>query len=55
MILSTTATSTDWVWANIEIREDMVEYFQSFIDKPEQYSIFSQGISEGWIVVVGEE
>jgi len=49
MIISTTATTQDWVWADIDIDPDRVDYLQAAIDTPELYTIYEQGINEGWI------
>lgn len=49
MIISTTATNQDWVWEEIDIDPDRVDYLQSAIDTPQLYTIYEQGLREGWI------
>jgi hypothetical protein len=53
MIISTTATSIDWVWADIDIADDRIDQFYNLIDTPEQYTLFQQGVNEGWITIIG--
>jgi hypothetical protein len=56
MITVTTATSTtDWAWTEIEIRDDCAELLVNVGNTPEQYTIFQQGVNEGWITIIGPE
>ena len=53
MITITTATNLDWVWTEIDIADDRAELLVNATDTPEQYDLFQQGVSEGWITIIG--
>jgi hypothetical protein len=53
MIIITTATAPEWVMAEIDIADDRVDYFHGFIDTPELYQVYQQGVNEGWITLIG--
>ena len=53
MIILTTATTPEWLMAEIDIADDRAEYFRSLIDTPELYQVYEQGIQEGWITIIG--
>jgi hypothetical protein len=53
MIILTTATNLDWEWTQIEVQDDRIDQFYTLIDTPEQYTIYQQGIQEGWITIIG--
>jgi len=53
MIITTTATTTDWMWTEINVADDRIDQLLAVYDTPEQYDIFQQGINEGWITIIG--
>jgi hypothetical protein len=53
MIITTSATSIDWVWADIDIADDRIDQFYNLIDTPELYQFYEQGVNEGWITIIG--
>jgi hypothetical protein len=53
MIIITTATNLDWVWTEINVRDDQANLLLSAVDTPEQYDLFQQGVNEGWITIIG--
>ena len=53
MIINSTATNSDWVWQEIDVADEQFTEFLSKVDTPELYTFFQQGVSEGWITVIG--
>jgi hypothetical protein len=53
MITTTTATNLDWEWTQVEIQDDRIDQILSVYDTPEQYTLFQQGVNEGWITLIG--
>jgi hypothetical protein len=53
MIINSTATNSDWVWQEIDIADDRADEYYTLLDTPELYTFFQQGVSEGWITVIG--
>ncbi len=49
MIISTTATNQDWVWEEIDIDPEKCSILEDAIDTPQLYTIYEQGLNEGWI------
>jgi len=53
MIITTTATSIDWEFTQIDIADDRLDQYFQTMDSPDHYDLFQQGIQEGWITLIG--
>ena len=54
IMVRTTTTSTDWSEQTLDIDSERVFEFNQCFNTPKQQELLQQGITEGWIVVIGE-
>ena len=54
IMVKTTTTATDWSEQVLDIDAERVFEFNNSFNTPQHQELLQQGISEGWIVVLGE-